>query len=153
MSKMVDKYEAKNYVKQIIGKEYVIKNYGVWNSFDDIDFELLPKQFVLKTTHDQGGVIICKDKELFNFKNAKQKLNKHLKRKHYYLSREWPYKNIKPRILAEEYMVDEKTSALDKLFNTLGKEFASRNGGYLRVLKVQNRKGDNSPCCVLVYSK
>lgn len=55
--------------------------------------------------------------------------------------------------VVKEYMVDEKTSALDKLFNTLGKEFASRNGGYLRVLKVQNRKGDNSPCCVLVYSK
>lgn len=104
MTKMVDKYEAKEIVKEAIGEEYVVKNYGVWNSFDEIDFDLLPEQFVLKTTHDQGGVVICKDKSTFDFKAAKKKLNFHLKRKHYYLSREWPYKNVTPRILAEEYL-------------------------------------------------
>jgi len=104
MTKMVDKYEAKKYVSELIGKEYVVKNYGVWNSFDDIDFDSLPNQFVLKTTHDQGGVVICKDKMNFDLLAAKKKLNLHLKRKHYYLSREWPYKNVKPRILAEEFL-------------------------------------------------
>lgn len=104
MTQMVDKYEAKAIVKDAIGEEYVVKNYGVWNSFDEIDFDLLPDKFVLKTTHDQGGVVICKDKSTFDFKAAKKKLNFHLKRKHYYLSREWPYKNVPPRILAEEYL-------------------------------------------------
>src|SRR5690554_4763154 len=104
MTKMVDKYEAKEYISQILGEEYVVKNYGVWNSFDEIDFDALPNQFVLKTTHDQGGVVICKDKHNFDYRQAKKKLNKHLKVKHFYLTREWPYKNVKPRILAEEYL-------------------------------------------------
>lgn len=104
MTKMVDKYEAKAIVKDAIGEEYVVKNYGIWNSFDEIDFGLLPDKFVLKTTHDQGGVVICKDKSTFDFKAAKKKLNKHLRRNHFYLSREWPYKNVVPRILAEEYL-------------------------------------------------
>lgn len=106
MTKMVDKYEAKEYISQILGEEYVVKNYGVWNSFDEIDFDALPNQFVLKTTHDQGGVVICKDKTNFDYRQAKKKLNKHLKVKHFYLTREWPYKNVKPRILAEEFMED-----------------------------------------------
>src|SRR5690606_21529948 len=112
MTKMVDKYEAKEYISQILGEEYVVKNYGVWNSFDEIDFDALPNQFVLKTTHDQGGVVICKDKHNFDYRQAKKKLNKHLKVKHYYLTREWPYKNVKPRILAEELLVDKKVGEL-----------------------------------------
>lgn len=107
MTKMVDKYEAKQYVKETIGEEYVVKNFGIWNSFDEIDFNSLPSQFVLKTTHDQGGIVICKDKNQFNYDAARKILNSHLKRKYYYLSREWPYKDVHPRILAEEYMVDE----------------------------------------------
>ena len=75
MTKMVDKYEAKEYISQILGEEYVVKNYGVWNSFDEIDFDALPNQFVLKTTHDQGGVVICKDKPNFDYRQAKKKLN------------------------------------------------------------------------------
>lgn len=101
---MVDKYEVKQYVKGLIGEEYIIENYGVWNSFSSIDFDRLPSKFVLKTTHDQGGVIICRDKALFDFNSAEAKLKKHLKRKHYYLSREWPYKAVKPRIIAEKYI-------------------------------------------------
>jgi hypothetical protein len=104
MTKMVDKYEAKEIVKKIVGEQYVVKNYGVWNTFDEIDFDSLPKQFVLKTTHDQGGVVICKDKLSFDYKTAREKLNNHLNTKHYFLSREWPYKNVTPRILAEEYL-------------------------------------------------
>lgn len=112
MSRMVDKYEAKEYVKEIIGEEYVIKSYGVWNSFDEIDFDTLPNSFVLKTTHDQGGVIIVKDKKDFNKIKAKKKLEKHLKSQHYYLTREWPYKDVNPRILAEEYLTNESIGDL-----------------------------------------
>src|SRR5690606_14054091 len=66
-----------------------------------------PNQFVIKTTHDQGGVVVCKDKSNFDYHKAKQKLNKHLRVKHYYLTREWPYKDVKPRIIAEEFLEDE----------------------------------------------
>lgn len=104
MTKMVDKFEAKDIVKKIVGEQYVVRNYGVWNTFDEIDFDSLPNQFVLKTTHDQGGVVICKDKLSFDYNAAREKLNKHLETKHYFLSREWPYKNVPPRILAEEYL-------------------------------------------------
>lgn len=104
---LVDKFEYKKYVANVIGEEYVVKNYGVWDSFEEIDFETLPNKFVLKTTHDQGGVVICRNKNAFDFKAAKTKLNKHLERNLYYLLREWPYKDLKPRIIAEELLVDE----------------------------------------------
>ena len=106
-TKMVDKYEAKKYVANIIGEEHIIPIIGVWDKFEDIDFKGLPNQFVLKCTHDTGGLIICKDKEKINLKEVKKKINKSLKRNFYYYGREWPYKNVKPRIIAEKYMVDE----------------------------------------------
>lgn len=104
MTKMVDKFEAKKFIEERVGRQYVVKNFGVWNSFNEIDFNNLPNNFVLKTTHDQGGVIICKDKSTFDYKSAQIKLNKHLSKRHFYLTREWPYKNVTPRILAEEYL-------------------------------------------------
>lgn len=103
---LVDKYEYKGYVKQQVGEEYVVKNFGVWNTFDEIDFDKLPNQFVLKTTHDQGGVIICNDKKSFDLNKARKKMNKHLKKNLFYLMRESPYKYVKPRILAEEILLD-----------------------------------------------
>jgi len=106
MPRMVDKYEAKRWAAGIIGKEFIIDTYGVWNSFDEIDFDSLPDSFVLKTTHDQGGVVVVRDKEKWDKEAAKRKLAKHLKRQHYYLTREWPYKNVKPRILAEALLCD-----------------------------------------------
>lgn len=112
MCTLADKYEVKDFVRKTIGEEFVIKNYGVWNSFDEINLDLLPNQFVLKTTHDSGGVVICRDKETFNFKKAKEKLENHLKRNLYHNYREWPYKNLKPRIIAEEYLVDESGTEL-----------------------------------------
>jgi len=112
LPKLVDKYEYKEYVKKMVGEEYVVKNYGVWHSVEDIDLEKLPSQFVLKTTHDQGGVVICKDKTTFDFVKAKRKLNKHMKRDLYYLSREWPYKSLKPRIIAEELLIDNEKGDL-----------------------------------------
>ncbi|MDR1302904.1 MAG: hypothetical protein LBK43_10625 [Treponema sp.] len=105
---MVDKYEAKRYVASIIGEKHIIPTLGVWDNFDDIDFDdTLPEQFVLKATHFSGGVYICKDRESFDIKKIKKDMNKILKHNFYWSGRESPYKNIKPRIIAEKYMVDE----------------------------------------------
>lgn len=106
-TKMVDKFEAKSYVSSIIGEEHIIPTYGVWDKFEDIDFDKLPNKFVLKCTHDCGGIIICKDKSKLDIKKAKKKINKCLKKNYYVKYREWPYKDVKPRIIAEKYMVDE----------------------------------------------
>lgn len=122
-TQMVDKYEVKKYVADTIGEEYIIPTLGVWDKFEDIDFDSLPNQFVLKCTHDSGGLVICTDKSKFDYKSAKKKINKCLKRNYYYLNREWPYKNVKPRIIAEKYMVDESGYELKdyKLFCFGGK--------------------------------
>ena len=103
---MVDKYAVKQYVADRIGEQYIIPTLGVWEHFDDIDFDNLPKQFVLKCTHDSGGIVICRDKSKLDKKTAKKKLEYYLKRKYYYIHREWPYKNVKPRIIAEKYMTN-----------------------------------------------
>lgn len=104
---MVDKYEAKKYVANIIGEKYIIPTLGVWDKFEDIDFNKLPNQFVLKPTHTSGNVFICKNKNSINYNKLKKDVNKWLKRKYYYLHREWPYKNVKFQIIAEKYMRDE----------------------------------------------
>ena len=105
---MVDKYLSKEVVANCIGAEYVVPLYGVWDKFEDIDFNTLPNQFVLKTTHDCGGVVVCKDKDSFDKEKARNFLEGHLKQEYFYYSREWPYKNVKPRIIAEKYMKDSK---------------------------------------------
>lgn len=109
-SMMVDKYAVKDYVGRKIGKEYIIPTYGKWDSFDEINFEDLPDQFVLKCNHDCGSTVICKDKKKFNYKAAKKLIEKHLHTDYYKKFREWPYKNVKRCIFAEEYkenIVDE----------------------------------------------
>ena len=104
---MVDKYAVKKYVSEKIGKEYVIPLLGgPWKHFDEIDFDILPNQFVLKTTHDSGGIVICKDKSNFNKEHAKQLLTEHLSGCHWKKWREWAYKNVEPQIIAETYMKD-----------------------------------------------
>lgn len=104
-STMVDKYEAKQYAADRIGSQYVVPLLaGPWDSFDEIDFDALPEQFVLKTTHDCGGVWICKDKKSMDRQAAKEFLERHLKRDYYTIGREWPYKNVKPRIFAETFL-------------------------------------------------
>lgn len=109
---MVDKYEVKKYVSKIIGDEYIIPTIGIWDNFDDIDFRKLPQEFVIKCTHDSGGLVIVNDERKFNRKAAKKKIQKALKRKYYYLGREWPYKYVKPRIIAEQYMEDKVAKEL-----------------------------------------
>ena len=105
-TKMVDKYLAKEYVKWIIWKEHIIPTLWVWKNFDDIDFNKLPNQFVLKCTHDSWSVIICKDKKNFNKENAKNVLQSALKHNYYHYYKERAYKNVEPRIIAEEYIMD-----------------------------------------------
>ena len=102
---MVDKYAAKEFASGRIDNEYIVPALGgPWDSFEEIDFDALPNQFVLKTTHDCGGVFICKDKKSIDFQAAKAFLQKHLRRDYYLTCREWPYKHVKPRIFAEEYL-------------------------------------------------
>lgn len=111
-TKMVDKYEAKKIVANIIGEQYIIPTLGVWDHFDEIDFDKLPEKFVLKCTHDSGGLVICKDKSKLDKAAAKKKLENCLKHNFYWGQREWPYKNVKPRIIAETYMEDSATHEL-----------------------------------------
>lgn len=103
-TKMVDKYEAKKIISNKVGDKYVVPSYGVWDSFDDIDFSDLPEQFVLKTTHDCGGVIICKNKDSADLHSMKRFFNARMKENFFWRGREWPYKDVKPRILAEKYL-------------------------------------------------
>lgn len=119
---LVDKYEVKRYVAEIIGSEHIIPTLGVWDSFDDIDFDMLPNRFVLKCTHDSGSIVIVKDKGKFHVDDARDKLEKALKTNYYMLSREWVYKHVRPRIIAEEYMEDNKQGDLRdyKVFNFNG---------------------------------
>lgn len=109
---MADKYEAKQFVADRVGFEYVVPNYGVWDKFEDIDFDALPDAFVLKTTHDNAGVVVVEDRDNFNRKAAQKLLEKHLKKNHYFNTREWAYKNIKPRIIAEKLLKNSDKSEL-----------------------------------------
>ena len=115
---MVDKVKAKEYVANIIGEEHIIPTLGVWDDPDDIDFDKLPDQFVLKCNHNSGiGLCICKDKSKLDIEKVKEGLRKGLKEDFYLMGREWPYKNVPRKILAEKYMVD---SEYDK--KAIGKE-------------------------------
>lgn len=106
-TRMVDKLAAKDYVSERIGPEYIIPTLGVWDRVEDIDFDALPERFVLKCTHDSAGLVICTDRAAFDIPAAKEKLRRCLKRNFYYSGREWPYKNVPRRIIAEAYMEDE----------------------------------------------
>lgn len=111
---MADKLAVKDYVASIIGQEYVIPLLGSWDDPKEIDWDSLPKQFVLKTNHDGGnyGIIICKDKDGLNKEKAIKRLRKSLKRNTFLLGREWPYKNIPRKVFAEQYMVNEGADEL-----------------------------------------
>lgn len=106
-TKLVDKYEVRKYIAEKIGGEYLIPLLGIWSDPDEIDCSKLPNQFVLKCTHDSNSVVICRNKNKFDFENAKEKLHSCLSRNFYYVAREWPYKNVKPRIIAEQYLESE----------------------------------------------
>lgn len=116
---MVDKYAVKRYVADKIGEKYIIPTLGVWENFDDIDFSTLPNQFVLKCTHDSGGLVICKDKKKLNITKTRNKLEKSLKNNFYFIGREWPYKNVQKKIMAEKYMEDGSESGVLKDYKVM----------------------------------
>lgn len=122
-TQMVDKYEVRRYVAATVGERYLIPLLGVWDKFEDIDFSRLPDEFVLKCTHDSGGLVICKDRNSLDIEAARKKIKRCLNRNYFYHGREWPYKNVKPRIIGEKYLVDESGSELKdyKIFNFEGK--------------------------------
>lgn len=109
---MVDKYRVREYISQIIGAEYLIPLLGVWAKAEEIDFDTLPEQFVLKCNHDSGSVIVCKDKSKADRTLIVSRLNKALATKGFWFGREWPYYGVKPVIIAEKYMEDHTTREL-----------------------------------------
>lgn len=114
---MVDKYEVKEYVKNIIGEKYIIPTIGVYDNFEEIEFDKLPNQFVIKCTHDSGSTIVCRNKEIFDTNKARIKINKALKQNYFHQLREWPYKDVKPKIIIEKYMeLKENTKMIDYKF-------------------------------------
>ena len=120
---MVDKIRVKEWVASKIGEQHIIPTLGVWESPEDIDFDSLPNQFVLKCNHNSGiGVYVCKDKRSMNKKKVIKDLKKGLQQNYYKEGREWPYKNVKPMVLAEKYMEDESGFELKdyKVFNFNG---------------------------------
>lgn len=144
---MVDKYEVKKYVANIIGEEHVIPTIGVWDRFEDIDWNILPNQFVLKTTHGGGnsGVIICNDKEDFDIESAKKKLNSSFKIDIYRLLREWPYKNVTKRIIAEVLM-KEDNGLNNPNGDLIDYKFYCFNGQAKVMLVVTDRHAETGVC-------
>ncbi|EFU74884.1 ATP-grasp fold amidoligase family protein [Enterococcus italicus] len=102
-----DKIKVKNYIAEKIDESLVIPNLGIWNSFDEIKFDQLPNQFVLKTNHDYAGVYVCLDKSKMNIPKLRKMFTKHLKTNYFYPNREWAYKNIPPKIFAEKLLKDD----------------------------------------------
>lgn len=107
----VDKYQVRNYITSILGEKYLIPLIGVWETPDEIDFDMLPNKFVLKCNHNSGlGMCICKDKSKLDIKKVKKELKKGLEQDYYLTSREWPYKDVPRKIIAEKYMTDSEDS-------------------------------------------
>lgn len=105
---LVDKFLVRDHIRERLGEEYLIPLIGVWDSPDEIDFDRLPNEFVLKCNHNSGlGMYICRDKSQMDVKKVKNELHRGLAQDYYLLGREWPYKNVPPRIICEKYMVDK----------------------------------------------
>ena len=114
---MVDKYRVRDYIAKKIGEEYLIPLLGVWDDPDEINFENLPDQFVLKCNHNSGlGMCICKDKSKLNISEVKRNLRKGLSQNYYLTGREWPYKDVPRKILAEKFISDSKGNLVDYKF-------------------------------------
>ncbi len=115
-SSLVDKYEVKKYVSSLIGDEYVVDTYGIYDKFSDIDFNRLPQSFAIKCTHDSGGLYVCRNKQEFDLELAKKKISRSLRLNYYWVGREWPYKNVIPRIMVEKYLEQNlnNNSEIDK---------------------------------------
>ena len=112
-STMVDKYEVRGYIEDLLGDKYLIPCLGIYDSVDEIDIDALPERFVLKCTHDSGSVEICKDKSSFDIEGARHRLSQAMKRNYYATYREWPYKYVKPRVIAEGYLEGDEGDLKD----------------------------------------
>ena len=139
---MVDKYAVKKYVADKIGEQYIIPTLGVWEHFDEIDFDKLPNQFVLKCTHDSGSVVVVPDKLKIDKAAAKDKLEHALRYNYYYWYYEWPYKDVLPRIIAEKFMVDKKQSESD-IDDMTDYKFMCFNGIVRCVFTCTDRRSDD----------
>lgn len=136
---MVDKYDAKKFISERVGEQYVIPTLGIWEKFDDIDFDSLPNKFIIKNTHDSGNYYICKDKLKLDKKVMKSRLRiKTLNRDYYVENREWPYKGLKPRIIAEPLLEDINAPYLRDF------KFYCFNGEP-RIFYITSDKGGNLP--------
>lgn len=110
---MVDKYDAKKYIRETIGEDYVIPNYGVYNTFEEIEFSNLPDKFVLKCTHDSGSVKLVNKKNM-NIAELADYFHQRIKVDFFHYSgREWPYKGLKPRIIAETFLENKDKTPLN----------------------------------------
>ena len=109
---LVDKAEVKAWVAERIGWEYIVPTLGIWESFEQIDFSSLPESFVLKCTHDSGGLAICRSRSTFDIASTRAKIERSLAKNYYWSGREWPYKNVRPRIIAEEYLSSRQSDDL-----------------------------------------
>lgn len=144
---LVDKCTVKQFLSERFGEEYIIPLLGVYDRFDDIDTEALPDQFVIKTTHDSGGVVICRDKSAFDFAAAKEKIEKRLKLNYYRMHREWQYKNIRPRIIVEKYIHDDDGSEPNDI------KFYMFNGSVSFIEYDLNRKAGSRKYNINLYNE
>ncbi len=135
---MVNKFEVREYVAKIIGEEYLIPLIGVWDSFDEIDFNKLPEKFVLKCTHDSGGIAVCHSQKDFDVKKERKKFRRLLKNNYFNYLREWPYKNVVPQIVAEQLMTDGSGTDGQQLQDY---KFFCFNGIPKLIMVVQDRFG------------
>lgn len=110
---LADKYQVRKYIKKVIGKEYLVPLIGAYDNFDEIDFDVLPKEFVLKPNHTSGNIYICRDKSKIDYAKLKKEVNRWLRRRYYWVHREWPYKAIKPRIICEKFISDKNNVPYD----------------------------------------
>lgn len=138
-TEMVDKFKMKEYVTSRIGEGHVVPLLGCWKRFDDINFDQLPDSFVLKCNHDSGSVVICENKTDFDFEEAKRKLMFALSKDHYAYGREWPYKNVPRRIIAEKYLGAENGM---KGFSILDYKFFCFNGEP-KIMYISNDRGND----------
>lgn len=125
-TKLVDKYKVRKYIAEEIGEQYLIPLVGgPWKSFDEIDFDNLPNQYVLKCNHDSGGLVICRDKSKIDKAAVREKIERCLQQNYYFHGREWAYRNVPPQIIAEKYMADGTDAQNEltdyKLFSFAGK--------------------------------
>ncbi len=135
---MVDKLEVKKLISSKIGEEYTVPTLGFWDSFEEINFDKLPNQFVLKCNHDSGSIMLCKNKKYFNYKKAKNHFDFHLKNDEYLLGRKWPYKNVPRKIIAEPFLHEDNDK---ELFVKDYKFFCF--GGVPKIMYISNDKGED----------